>query len=341
MSYRIIGGYSSYSRPNPVIRPTPCVRKELFVAIIEQRGFGVYYGQNNQALMAGGFRFTESRYQTDEKLPAHEHLLPHFCYVQAGAYEETLGGKVTGQTFSREPMSLLYLPANLAHKEVHNAPGRHFMIEATAERLEGMNYDPIKTPQILPPEEPLFYVARMLREYISPMPDSEFILEGLGLILYGWIQRAHHMSELLRQRSAWLRKLHYLLDNEFLQTWTLDALSQEVGLDPEHLTSRFAHAFGLTPAEFLRRRRIRYACQLMAKTGMSPVEIALQSGFADQAHFSRTFRYYMGVKPTDFMRSLRGLQPSKRPLKLRRARKVDPWDEFGERELKPLLPGNN
>ena len=54
---------------------------------VERRGYGDYYGSKGVTLTANGFRFTESSYRVDERLPNHEHEQPHFCYVVAGRYD--------------------------------------------------------------------------------------------------------------------------------------------------------------------------------------------------------------------------------------------------------------
>ncbi len=289
---------------------------------VERRGYGDYYGSKGVTLTANGFRFTESSYRVDEKLPNHEHEQPHFCYVVAGRYEETLGRT---KTLMRDSSAVLFLPAEVPHGEIHHAPGRHFMVEALPERLANLECV-VTQPLQLPPEEPLMFMHKAFREYTSPEPDSEFVLEGLALLLFGSVQKAYRLSTTLGSHPGWLRKTRSLMDHEFLRPWTLDTLSHEAGIDPEHLTSQFSRIFGATPAEYLRKRRVRYACQLIQTSDMPLPEVALSAGFADQAHFSRTFRYHMGVTPLFYLRAVRGLAGRTRPLPLRKA-KLDQWDE--------------
>lgn len=291
---------------------------------IERRRYGDYYGSKGVTLTANGFRFTESSYRVDERLPIHEHEQPHFCYVVGGRYEETLG---RSKTVIRDSSAVLFLPAEVPHGELHHAPGRHFMIEATAERLVALECM-VTQPLQLPPDEPLMFMHKAFREYASPEPDSEFVLEGLALLLFGSVQKAYQLSTSLGSHPGWLRNMRALIDREFLRPWPLDTLSYEAGIDPEHLTSQFARTFGTTPAEYLRKRRLRYACQLIQTSDMPLTEVALSAGFADQGHFSRTFRYHMGVTPLFYLRAVRGLagRPRPLPLPLRKA-KIDPWDD--------------
>ena len=54
---------------------------------------------------------------------------------------------------------------------------------------------------------------------------------------------------------------------------------------------------GETPHSFIMRRRLASARMMMLTTDKSLGEIALASGFADQAHFSNRFRSAMAISP--------------------------------------------
>lgn len=70
--------------------------------------------------------------------------------------------------------------------------------------------------------------------------------------------------------------------------------------------SRFSHAFsktyGMTFQEFLLRYRVRRACQhLLSPARQQISEIAYSVGFSDPSYFSRVFKRYIGISPSDFM----------------------------------------
>jgi transcriptional regulator GlxA family with amidase domain len=71
-------------------------------------------------------------------------------------------------------------------------------------------------------------------------------------------------------------------------------------LPPFRLFRAFARAMGMTPHEYQRQARVRYAMALIrasARGGGALSDIAVASGFADQAHLTRTFRRMLGVTP--------------------------------------------
>jgi len=53
--------------------------------------------------------------------------------------------------------------------------------------------------------------------------------------------------------------------------------------------------------------RIEYACHELAASETPIVQIALSAGFCDQSHFTRTFKRHIGVTPTQYRESLRGI----------------------------------
>ena len=54
----------------------------------------------------------------------------------------------------------------------------------------------------------------------------------------------------------------------------------------------------MSPWEYLNRYRIHVASDLLASTNLPLSEVALQTGFQDQAYFCRVFKKYRGCTPS-------------------------------------------
>lgn len=67
-------------------------------------------------------------------------------------------------------------------------------------------------------------------------------------------------------------------------------------LPPYRLLRAFHRATGMTPHGYQRQARIHEAMRLI-RCGRSLSEAAIETGFADQAHLTRTFRKIMGITP--------------------------------------------
>jgi AraC-like DNA-binding protein len=93
---------------------------------------------------------------------------------------------------------------------------------------------------------------------------------------------------------------------------TLDDLAFQVGLNKQYLVHAFRRAVGLPPHAYLIQLRIAQAkSQLMA--GRAVAEVAATLGFADQSHFVRTFRRYVGMAPGRYQRSFGSAALSREP----------------------------
>lgn len=79
----------------------------------------------------------------------------------------------------------------------------------------------------------------------------------------------------------------------------LDELTRISGIDRFRLSRQFKAAFGQSPHAYLVRLRLRTARQLLA-SGLSPVLVASQTGFADQSHLGRWFKRAYRITPATF-----------------------------------------
>ncbi len=78
---------------------------------------------------------------------------------------------------------------------------------------------------------------------------------------------------------------------------SLADVASSTGLTRMHFAAQFRAATGLRPHDYLLRRRIERAQEMLAETGMSLVEIALSVGFQTQSHFTSVFNRYAGQPP--------------------------------------------
>ncbi len=75
-------------------------------------------------------------------------------------------------------------------------------------------------------------------------------------------------------------------------------LAARVQMSPRQLQRRFRSAVGLTPKEFARIRRTQTAIERAFHSDEPLADVALELGFADQAHMTREFRALLGQAPT-------------------------------------------
>jgi transcriptional regulator GlxA family with amidase domain len=74
-------------------------------------------------------------------------------------------------------------------------------------------------------------------------------------------------------------------------------LAEIARLSTAHFSRAFTKALGVTPARYIRLRRIQAAMIMMRTTTETLSMIAISSGHSDQSHFTRVFSRFVGVSP--------------------------------------------
>lgn len=100
-----------------------------------------------------------------------------------------------------------------------------------------------------------------------------------------------------------LQRAAELMQDDSASPLSLSQLSAVAGLTPSHFVRAFSHHYGMTPHAYLLDRRIRHARTLL-RQGQPLVEVALASGFADQAHFQRQFKRRVAATPGQYRTQL-------------------------------------
>ncbi|TCO44506.1 AraC family transcriptional regulator of arabinose operon [Kribbella antiqua] len=93
-----------------------------------------------------------------------------------------------------------------------------------------------------------------------------------------------------------------LIDQDLKAQLDVPGLARAVNLS----VSRFAHLFreqlGVSPRQFVERRRLDAACRLLELTRRSIASIAAEVGYPDPLYFSTRFRRHTGTSPTAYRR---------------------------------------
>ncbi|MES0028043.1 AraC family transcriptional regulator [Mesorhizobium sp. M0040] len=93
-----------------------------------------------------------------------------------------------------------------------------------------------------------------------------------------------------------------LVESELGPQLDLKRLAGAAGVTRFQVIRDFNKVIGLTPAAYIRDRRLRRASALIER-GFGLADAAIAAGFADQSHLSRTFRAMHGMTPGMFRRA--------------------------------------
>jgi AraC-like DNA-binding protein len=111
-----------------------------------------------------------------------------------------------------------------------------------------------------------------------------------------------------RSKSQPVLKAHELLERRLEENVQLGELARYVGLSPFHLLRLFRDEVGMPPHAYQLQLRLHRARRLL-RHGVTPSEVSMRLGFADQSHLSRHFKKQFLISPAQYVRACGGRGP--------------------------------
>jgi AraC-like DNA-binding protein len=140
------------------------------------------------------------------------------------------------------------------------------------------------------------FLGRSDRLSVLALDQFSLILGAHLIQRYGLLQKTARRSK--GGLVPWQkRRASELLHENMHGRIRLSDIARECGLSVSHFARSFKTSFGTSTHQWLMQHRIDHTKQLMSQTTMSLIDIAIQSGFNDQAAFTRTFHQFVGVSP--------------------------------------------
>lgn len=141
-----------------------------------------------------------------------------------------------------------------------------------------------------------------LRRAFDPViPATSLEMEGRALLLVDGLRRLHDTVRAGQnaQRGGLsprhLRRACDFMIEHLSEDIRLDDLAVLTGLSCKHFVRAFRQSTGVPPHQYLIRQRIEAAKRRLAEARYGLADIGIQCGFADQNHFTATFRKAVGV----------------------------------------------
>ncbi len=263
-----------------------------------------------------GFSLTEALYEEGASLPTHCHANSYLTLVLSGDYIEMHSHR----EFEWCAGDLHLLPAGERHGNQFPAAVRLLRVKIEAAAVQRLGQEHARC--LAEPREvtgPLskWLANRMIREFMAQDDIAPLAMEGVLLEMLA--ESARSCDEIRASHGPnWLRLVRESLEDSYLQSPRLADLAAIAGVHPVHVSREFHRHYGMTIGEYIRKRRIEHASELLSNSELSLAEIASTCGFSDQSHFCALFRKHSGMTPAKF-RNLSGDQPFIKPTRLRPA----------------------
>lgn len=264
---------------------------------------GRHFGSQLHKWESNSFTVSEIKYAGGTRTPLHGNEQALLVFVESGGYAKT-SGRDQHECMKNQ---IIFIPAQQRQADLFcSSETRCLVVDLSAEFLRRLDLSGVALNNIALLSGIPFtsYGSQLVRELRQTDSVSAIAFEGLLLnILVRGTRCAYRLDA--AKVPAWLLKAKELLHDRFLDSVTIESIAIEVGIHPVNLSQAFRRFFNTTAAEYLRERRIEFAARLLAMTDRPLAEIAIASGFSDQAHFARTFRRITNLTPSEYRKITR------------------------------------
>jgi len=255
-----------------------------------------------EAIEAGPFRVTRASFLAHDVLEAHTHDRTTFAVMLSGGFRLDFPNPcIRRRSHDCLRGTVFTEPAGETHSNHILAAGASVVV-----------IQPDPTDETLDPFAPLLdgvhsfaHAAvelaglRLAREL--EVDDTLTSLSAQAIAVEMMVAASRHLTgnghSQPSGRPLWLRTAEELVRDEFRNPLRLDDVARAAGVSASHLAAVFRTAHGVSLGSYIRALRIDWAADRLAAGRESIAAIALQAGFADQAHLTRAFKRATGRTP--------------------------------------------
>ena len=207
-----------------------------------------------------------------------------------------------GQRIRSDALHPVVLPKGCSYGWTCTEPGECLIIEFEAQQ---------EHPYIIPfsVADSRFIVQDFLKiERCLHQGAAEAHLENMHL-LYGLLLQLAKTTPkryIPKEKQALLSPaVQYIAQQYFLSGITNDTLAQLCGISTVYFRKSFEAVYGLSPIRYLHDFRMRKAKDLLSSDYDSIGQVAESVGYNSVYHFSKMFRLYTGMSPTQYVAATR------------------------------------
>ena len=248
----------------------------------------------------GRVRLVEHTWPGNVRTPGEHRHAAHICFLAHGAIEERRGAS----SVWRVAPSVRVSPAGDGHACCYgNVGGQCLVIEPLALLADVDDVPSPHEPTIVQDERMIELAARIYHELRADAPQSVsgLVIESIALEVLAQSARwERRRAE--RRPPVWLAQLQEYLAEDLTVVPDLAMLATMAGVHRVHVARAFRDHLGCTVGDYVRRLRVRRACELLAATSAPLTDVAMRAGFFDQSHMTRVVKRFLGVTPAALRR---------------------------------------
>lgn len=95
------------------------------------------------------------------------------------------------------------------------------------------------------------------------------------------------------------------IEQNFQEKFSLKELSYIAGFSERHFSRIFMNIYNTSPIDYIIKRRLKHACQLLNEMTFNITVVANKCGFEDTNYFTRQFKKCYGITPSQYKNSIK------------------------------------
>lgn len=156
-------------------------------------------------------------------------------------------------------------------------------------------------------QSPLKALHEMIMSGADKLEKEEMLFLFLSMLLEKYGQSFERASLECKDE---IEAACLFMEEHYTEHISLEQLCKCSTLSKSTLLRAFIRSKGVTPYRYLQSVRVGKAKALL-ESGVSPLEAALRTGFADQSHFTKFFNRYIGLSPAAYQQIFKASQGDK------------------------------
>ena len=101
-------------------------------------------------------------------------------------------------------------------------------------------------------------------------------------------------------RNETVKQVKKFIDDNYFEELNINKIAEDFHINVSALIRSFKNLVGLSPIQYLNRRRIGEAQTLLIDTNKSVTDIAFEVGFNNRTYFNKVFQKIMGMTPKKY-----------------------------------------
>ena len=265
---------------------------------------------NNEDLSYGTLQISHYGFESCKKNKEEVKLESTYSlhFIVKGAVHYTLNGKTT--KLSKNSFFLLSPNENNSYITSKSSPAKYYWISFYGKNfinyLKKIDFDLqngyIKTSsKAIKRFKNLFFSNFILSPEDKRVTDIYFSNNFLELLLLmrKEINTTKTSLSISKPQNHLTNILQYIQEHFTDSDITLDSISKAIYLNPNYISSILKTSIGISFRAYINRLRIEYAIRLIQETDLSINEIATKSGFNDFSYFTKVYKKYNHITPSE------------------------------------------